>query len=210
MTRSIEWVWDHLDEYRSTPRARGYPDNVVRLWAPIDRVHAAIADCCDAARVSLASSMFGWDDAEINDIFLAKLQDESVPVQLSLDSTQAAGPGEVPLISQWHGIPGNSLAIGHSGRGDINHLKSFVIDGVLSIGGSTNLSEGGQSKQNNEAIFVWDAVYAAETSARLAVIHDEMLGQMAKKRTKVLVDWAAKKTKLSLDERHKLEAGLLP
>lgn len=215
---SLRAVWDDLDRYRVVPRTHGYPDNLVRLWAPVDAVHQAIVACVTQSQVSVCSSMYSWNDKEVNELFQDKLRVERIFVQLSLDSTQGYGPAEVPLLKTWHADEiGNSVSIGHSPFGGISHIKEFVLDGVLTIGGSTNLSVGGEGfdpkgkgAQNNECYFCWDPVYAAETRARLDIIHDEQLSQMAAGRQKLLLDWTAKRTTLTSAERAKLKAGLIP
>lgn len=175
---TLRYAWEALDGFRAQPVAHGYPTNVRHLFAPVDRVHEALVSLCEAAQLSLAAAMYGWDDDEINGLFLAKLK-ANVPVQLSLDSSQAAGVHEKKILATWAADQiGNSVAIGRSSRGAISHDKMIVIDGQVTIAGSTNLSESGESKQNNEAVIVWDAVFAAEARARIDVIHSEMLHQM--------------------------------
>lgn len=169
-----------LDSYRVTPAAHGYPENIRHLFAPIDKVHEAFVSLCGSASLSLAAAIYGWDDDEIDALFRAKLEDEGIPVQLSLDKSQSGGVHEKAILSKWKPERiGNSVAIGHSSKGAISHDKMIVIDGLVTIAGSTNLSASGESKQNNEAVIVWDAVFAAEARARIDVIHDEMLKQMA-------------------------------
>ena len=175
----IREVWEGLDAYRAQPAAHGYPTNLHHLFAPIDKVHEALVALCGSASLSLAAAMYGWDDDEIDALFRAKLESK-IPVQLSLDKSQAGGVHEKTILAKWQPDQiGNSVAIGKSSKGAISHDKMIVIDGQVTIAGSTNLSESGESKQNNEAVIVWDAVFAAEARARIDVIHDEMLKQMA-------------------------------
>lgn len=169
-----------LDGFRTTPAAHGYPENLRHLFAPIDKVHEALVSLCGSASLSLAAAIYGWDDDEIDALFRAKLEQQGLPVQLSLDKSQSGGVHEKAILSKWQPSQiGNSVAIGHSSKGAISHDKMIVIDGLVTIAGSTNLSESGETKQNNEAVIVWDAVFAAEARARIDVIHDEMLKQMA-------------------------------
>jgi phosphatidylserine/phosphatidylglycerophosphate/cardiolipin synthase-like enzyme len=175
-------VFDTLgtDTYRQTPQAPGYPANIRRLFSPVDKVHDAFVALCEAARVSLAASMYGWDDDTIDELFRAKLESEHVPVQLSLDKSQAGGTHEKAILAKWKADQiGNSVAIGQSARHAISHDKMIVIDGLVTIAGSTNLSESGEFKQDNEATIIYDPVVAAEARARLDVIHDTHLKQMS-------------------------------
>jgi phosphatidylserine/phosphatidylglycerophosphate/cardiolipin synthase-like enzyme len=88
---------------------------------------------------------------------------------MSLDSTQAAGKAERDLLASWlNDKPGNGIAIGHSEKSAIMHLKMVIIDGVDVVTGSTNWSEGGDTKQDNQ----------------MTVIHDDMLKQMAARAAK--------------------------
>lgn len=175
-------AFDGLDAFRAQPAASDYPENLRHLFAPIDKVHEALVSLCGSASLSLAAALYGWDDDEIDKLFRAKLEQDGIPVQLSLDKSQSGGVHEKLILSRWKASQiGNSVAIGHSSKGAISHDKMVVIDGQITIAGSTNFSESGESKQNNEAVIVWDAVFAAEARARIDVIHDEMLKQMSAK-----------------------------
>lgn len=176
---ALREVWEGLGIYRRTPTAHGYPSNIAHLFAPIDRVHEALVALCEAAQVSLAAAMYGWDDDQIDQLFRSKLADEKIPVTLALDKTQAGGVHEKKILAQWQpDLIGNVVVIGQSSKHAISHDKMIVIDGLVTVCGSTNLSESGEAKQNNEAVIVWDAVFAAEARARIDCIADEMRTQM--------------------------------
>lgn len=172
-------AYEGLDRFRATPKAHSYPEDLCHLFAPIDQVHDALVLLCESAELSLSAAMYGWDDDTIDALFRAKLASE-IPVQLSLDKSQAGGTHEKTILANWKPDQiGNSVAIGKSSKGAISHDKMIVLDGQVTVTGSTNLSASGEEKQNNEAVITWDAVFAAEARARMDVIHDEMLKQQA-------------------------------
>jgi hypothetical protein len=52
-------------------------------------------------------------------------------VTLSLDSSEAAGRAEKPLLEELQNdLPGNSIAVGRSEKGAISHDKLMVVDGL--------------------------------------------------------------------------------
>jgi phosphatidylserine/phosphatidylglycerophosphate/cardiolipin synthase-like enzyme len=179
---TLEVVWAQLDQYRVTPLPASYPGNIRHLFSPVDQVHQALVALCNGAATSLAAAMYGWDDDEIDALFRTKLETDNIPVTLSLDSSQAGGVHEKAILAKWPATDtGNVIAIGQSSKHAISHDKMIVIDGLITICGSTNFSTSGETLQNNEAVVVYDAVFAAESRARIDCIHAEMLGQMAAK-----------------------------
>jgi RHS repeat-associated protein len=163
----------------------GYPDDIRTFYSPVDNVHGVLSSLLASTQKSIVLNMFGYDDDDLNEIILEKLEDEHVYVQMSLDKSQAAGKHERELLAKWRNDKiGNSIAIGHSSKGAISHMKIVIIDGVYTIRGSTNWSLGGEEEQDNELTIHNNAVIAAETRAELDRNHDEMLKQMAKEREK--------------------------
>lgn len=163
-----------LDVYRGKGKApgergpvpAGYPVTQRTLFAPVDDVHAAIVDLVKAATSSVVCSMFGFDDDEIADVLREKLESEHVFVQLSLDSSQAGGVHERAILAR-ENYPASMVAIGRSEKSQILHTKAFILDGLVVIGGSTNLSASGEGLQANELKVVRDPLIAAEYRARL-------------------------------------------
>jgi len=179
---TLREAFGRLDTFRAQPAAHGYPENLRHLFAPIDQVHEALVSLCQASSLSIAAAIYGWDDDEIDALFRSKLEEEHVPVVLALDKSQAGGVHERKILAEWKPDQiGNAIVIGHSSKGAISHDKMIVLDGQVTVCGSTNLSESGESKQNNEAVIVWDPVFAAEARARIDCIHNEMHGQMVAK-----------------------------
>jgi phosphatidylserine/phosphatidylglycerophosphate/cardiolipin synthase-like enzyme len=176
--------WNALGRYKAAGRfLDGYPSDIRTFFSPVDEVHEVLRALLSYAQKSIVVNMFGYDDPVLNDIILEKLIDEHVYVQMSLDSREAAGKTEKALLAMWrHDLIGNSIAIGHSSKGAISHLKIVIVDGIYTVRGSTNWSLSGEQDQDNELTIHNDAVIAAETRAQLDRNHDEMLKQMAAKR----------------------------
>jgi phosphatidylserine/phosphatidylglycerophosphate/cardiolipin synthase-like enzyme len=171
-----------LDQFKATPFTAGYPATLRTFYSPVDQVHDALKAVLSAATTSVVVSMYGYDDAELNTVLQDKLTAQHIYVQVSLDSTQAAGAAEKAILATWHNDgTGNSIAIGHSEKNAIMHLKMMIVDGIDVITGSTNWSTGGETKQDNQMTVIRDSVVAAEARARVDVIHDDMLKQMAAK-----------------------------
>ena len=157
----------------------GYPANVRNFYAPVDAVHAALLDLIGSAQRSLSIAMYGFDDEELADIIKAKLQDPTVSVQLTLDSSQAGGVHERQLLAE-ESYPASSIAVGRSEKNAIMHLKEAVIDGIDLVTGSTNWSASGEGKQDNDLVVIRDPLVAARARARLDAIHAHMLATAKK------------------------------
>lgn len=176
-------TWEGLSRYKATPFPPDYPSNVKHLFAPVDAVHDALVALCSCSDLtSLDASMYGWDDDVVDELFRTALLKERLPVTLCLDSTQAAGVHEKAILAKWPGAElGNDVVIGRSEHGAINHDKLIVVNRLLTICGSTNLSESGESKQNNEAAIVYDRAFAGEVVNRIQIIKGQMRAQMEAK-----------------------------
>ena len=169
-----------LDQYKAAPFEPGYPDTTRTFYSPVDQVHGALKALLASANKSIVVAMYGYDDPDLNAALQSALKDENMYVQMSLDSTQAAGKAEKALLAPWlNDKIGNSIAIGHSEKSAIMHLKMVIIDGVDVITGSTNWSTGGESKQDNQLTVIRDPYMCAEARSRIDIIHDSMLKQMA-------------------------------
>ena len=171
-----------LDKFKAAPFPPGYPDTTRTFYSPVDQVHDALKALLQSANRSIVVAMYGYDDPELNSVLQSALNDENMYVQMSLDSTQAAGKSEHELLAPWLNQKiGNSIAIGHSEKAAIMHLKMVIIDGVDVITGSTNWSTGGESRQDNQLTVIRDPYVCTEARSRIDIIHDSMLKQMADK-----------------------------
>jgi phosphatidylserine/phosphatidylglycerophosphate/cardiolipin synthase-like enzyme len=163
-----------LDQYRATPLPDGYPANIRTLYSPVDQVHGAEMALISSAAASLDIAMYGFDDQEIADAIHAALQNPTIAVRLTLDSSQAGGVHERRILAAEQ-YPNSVIAIGRSEHGAIMHMKEYVVDGVIRVSGSTNQSTSGESLQDNELTVVHDPVIAAEATRRIGEIHAWML-----------------------------------
>jgi phosphatidylserine/phosphatidylglycerophosphate/cardiolipin synthase-like enzyme len=148
----------------------------VTFYSPVDDVHGALIELIRSAKAKLSIAMYGFDDNDLAAAIYSKLHDDSVQVELTLDSSQAGGVHEKALLSLSH-YPSNSIAIGRSEKGAIMHLKLITIDDRVRVSGSTNWSMAGETKQDNELTVIYSATLAKEAGARMGEIHRHMLSK---------------------------------
>lgn len=173
-----------LDQYRAAGYPTDYPTDRRTLFSPVDDVHGALLAVVQSATRSVSVAMYGYDDDDLHAAILAKMADPTIVVQITLDSSQAAGKHEAALIAAWLDpatpTPLTSVvSIGRSERGAIQHLKAVVIDGLVCVTGSTNWSTAGETKQDNQATVSWSRAEAAELEHRLDQIHLDQLQKTA-------------------------------
>lgn len=165
-----------LDQYKQSAFPKGYPPNYRIFYAPVDNLKSVLTTMLQLAQNSLVIAMFGFDDDGLAQIIRDKLSSEHVYVQLTLDKTQAGGVHEKSLLDKMN-YPASSIAIGSSEHGRIIHTKMAIIDGVYTIGGSTNWSDAAEKLQDNELTVIEDPYIAAEATARVSRLHATVLAK---------------------------------
>ena len=125
------------------------PDSRLFL-AGRDDVHGVLKYLYTAVSLSIESTMFGYDDDELNQIVWSKVVDPSVVTEYVLDSSQAGGVHEKKILSSdAYADPEKYAAdfvITRSDTGQIVHTKGGVLDGVVGYEGSTNWSASGEGQ----------------------------------------------------------------
>lgn len=172
--RSVLTDLSVLDRFAPAGFSADFPPDQRIFFAPVDDVHGVLAACLQAAQESIAIAMYGFDDDELADIVRTKLESDHIAVQLTLDSSQAGGAHERALLAR-EDYPHTVVAVGRSERGGIMHQKLAVVDGVLTVTGSTNWSLSGEQKQDNECTVRLGRAVASRCRARCDAIHAHML-----------------------------------
>jgi hypothetical protein len=115
-----------------------------------DNIHELLLYLLSHCRQSLYLNMFGYDDPELNDVIMQKIQDPAITCMITLDRQQSTTPTETAILAADAKTKGglNALntdfVIGSSSSGQISHTKGFVVDGFVGAEGSTNWSASGQ------------------------------------------------------------------
>ncbi len=113
-----------------------------------DDVHDILKYILSRVTVSLYLNMFGFDDAELNNILMEKALDPAVTMLVTLDSSQADGVHEKALLEadeKYNLAAYNThFVVGQSATHQISHTKGFVADGKVAAEGSTNWSSSGE------------------------------------------------------------------
>ena len=168
-----------LDKHKTTPVLPSYPSNLRTFYSPEDDVHGALVDVVGSVTRSIVVAMYGYDDDDLAALLDKALKNPKIYVQITLDKSQAGGVHEKAILAKYaHEMTGNSVAIGTSEKSAIMHRKMVVVDGIWRISGSTNWSDSGESKQDNELTVLYDPVAAVEARTVLDLEHTHALKQM--------------------------------
>ncbi len=113
-----------------------------------DDVHEIIKYLLSRVCVSLYLNMFGYDDADLNNIIMEKVLDKNIVVLITLDRSQSGSKTEKALLASDAAKEPTAynthFVIGQSATGQISHTKGFVADGKVAAEGSTNWSSSGE------------------------------------------------------------------
>jgi phosphatidylserine/phosphatidylglycerophosphate/cardiolipin synthase-like enzyme len=171
--------WNALAACAVSPFPADWPDDTYIFCSPRDPgVHEAIAAVLRSCARSCKVNMFGYDDDELDKILHGLAGDPTITFQMSLDSSQAGGVHERVLLLPWAKAEGTTIAVGHSIKSAISHMKVAVVDGLYVIDGSTNWSLSGEQKQDNQLGVRRNTAIARHYSDILDANHAAMLKQM--------------------------------
>ena len=163
-----------------------------------DDVHDILKHVLSRVSVSLYLNMFGFDDAELNDILMKIALDETIMMLVTLDKSQAGGVHEKALLDadRKHNLAlfnthlvtkthVQEFVLGQSATHQISHTKGFVADGKVAGEGATNWSASGEGTfvvkgqpggprfkaQNNTQSIITDPDTISRFSAELVAEH---------------------------------------
>lgn len=149
-TQSLQ-TFDLLDLQPYT-REKSYASNASKdfhvFYVGRDDVHDILKYVLSRVSVSLYLNMFGYDDAELNDIIMAKAMDPHITMLITLDKSQSGTPVEKALLQADFAKDPTAFntyfVVGESATHQISHTKGFVADGKVGGEGSTNWSTSGE------------------------------------------------------------------
>lgn len=182
-----------------------------------DDVHDILKHVLSRVSISLYLNMFGFDDADLNEILMKIAVDASITMLVTLDKSQANGPHEKelldadrqhnPALFNTHFVTKTHIqefTIGQSATHQISHTKGFVADGRVAGEGSTNWSASGEGTfvvkatpggvgykaQNNTQSIITDPDTIRRFSAELVAEH--MVAQKQAAAVKAVANTAVK------------------
>jgi hypothetical protein len=141
-----------LPDLAQFTKERAYSSNASKdvhlFFVGRDDVHEILKYVLSRVTISLYLNMFGFDDAELNNILMEKALNPAVTMMITLDSSQANGVHEKALVDadkKYNLAAYNThFVVGQSLTHQISHTKGFVADGKVAAEGSTNWSSSGE------------------------------------------------------------------
>lgn len=174
--------WEQLAGYANVPFPPGWDPNEYVFFSPRDLgVHQAIIDVTNSASHRVMVNMYGYDDDQVDAVLHSKAADPDIVFVMNLDKSQSGGVHEKALLQPWASALGTTIAVGHSIKSAISHLKICVVDGLYIISGSTNWSMSGEQKQDNQLTITRDPLKAARYESIILLNHTAMKQQMGAK-----------------------------
>ena len=151
-------------ERQARPLDAARPGQVVseNHFSPGENLERLDLDRLQGARQSLDIAMYAFTDKYIAET-LAGLADRGVRIRLYRDRSQyqqeqenAARYRDASTTDLLRGQVNIQIRVKASGRRDLMHLKSYLVDGTLLRDGSANWSAAGLKRQDNNAHFTND------------------------------------------------------
>jgi hypothetical protein len=151
-----------------------------------DDCHGVLVHLYSRVSLSIESTMFGFDDDELNGVIWSKVEDPNVVTEFVLDKSQSGGVHEKKIIeSDVAKDPAKFAAdfvITTSATSQIVHTKGGILDGIVGYEGSMNWSSSGEGTgiglhgaanaagfkaQENTLLVFTNPVQLAKLSARI-------------------------------------------
>jgi hypothetical protein len=140
---------DDLAQYTSegTFSASDSPDSRLFLVGR-DNCHGILMHLYTRVSLSIESTMFGFDDDDLNEVIWSKVEDPNVVTEFVLDKSQSGGIHEKKIIASDVAADPVKFAadfvITTSETSQIVHTKGGILDGLVGYEGSMNWSASGE------------------------------------------------------------------
>lgn len=113
-----------------------------------DDCHGVMMHLYERVSLSIESTMFGFDDDDLNDLIWSKVQDPGIVTEFVLDRSQGGSVHERKILASDQARDPEKFAadfvITTSSTSQIVHTKGGVLDGVVGYEGSMNWSASGE------------------------------------------------------------------
>ncbi len=140
---------DDLAQYTNEGAFSGADSPDSRLFlVGRDDCHGVLMHLYSRVSLSIESTMFGFDDEELNDVIWSKVEDPHVVTEFVLDKSQSGGVHEKKIIESDIAKDPEKFAadfvVTTSETSQIVHTKGGILDGVVGYEGSMNWSSSGE------------------------------------------------------------------